>query len=158
MKLTCKCSKCIRGQFPEDDWVGGPVSLEHLRETKKLWYYSFLFHHWRSQVLVSMIICVHLGHCHIHYIERSNLKHVSIYSITYKLASLTVFRLTENLLSDYAYFMWQDFIQSFSTQPTSLQLLPGLLCGLTPHESLGLGQKVCYKDLQSHSTHKSEAV
>lgn len=71
--LTCKCSKCIRGQFPEDDWVGGPVSLEHLRETKTLWYYAFLFHHWCSQVLVSMFICVHLGHCHI-YILYSKVK------------------------------------------------------------------------------------
>lgn len=98
--LTCKCSKCVRGQFPEDDWVGGPVSLEHLRETKKLWYDFFLFHHWCSQVWVAMFICIHLGHCHIHlqYWKIISKTYVCMYLITYKSASLTVFRLTENLV------------------------------------------------------------
>lgn len=33
--LTYQCSKSVWAQFLEDDWVGGPVSLENLRETKK---------------------------------------------------------------------------------------------------------------------------
>lgn len=51
--LTYKCSKCIWGQFLEDDWVGGPVSLENLRETKMWCYFllsSLMFAHLVSNV------------------------------------------------------------------------------------------------------------
>lgn len=80
-----------------------------------------------------------------------------IYFIMYSPASVTVFIFTEHLMNACTYLVWQNFLQSFSTQPTSLQLLPGLLCGLTPHKSLSLGQKVCYQDLRSYSTHINQS-
>lgn len=58
--------------------------------------------------------------------------------------------ITEHLLSDSTYFVRQDFLQGLSTQPAGLQLLLGLLCGLTPHQSLCLGQEVGYQDLKQH--------
>lgn len=60
----------------------------------------------------------------------------------YNPASVTVFR-----VRNHAYFVWQDFLQGFSAQPSSLKLFPGLLGGLSLHQSLSLGQKVGYKDL-----------
>lgn len=81
------------------------------------------------------------------------LNHVWTCFLMYNPVSGTVFFKTEHLVHDYAYFVWQDLLQGFSTQPSSLQLLPGLLCGLTLHQSLSLGQKVCYKDLRWHPTH-----
>lgn len=51
------------------------------------------------------------------------------------------------------YFVWKDFLQSLSAQAAGLQLLPGLLCRLTLHQSFCLGQEVGQQDLQPHQTH-----
>lgn len=51
------------------------------------------------------------------------------------------------------YFVWEDLLQSLAAQPAGLQLLPGLLCGLAPHQSLCLGQEVGYQDLEPHQSH-----
>lgn len=51
------------------------------------------------------------------------------------------------------YFVWQDFLQSLSTQASGLQLLSGLLCSLTLHQSFCLSQEVSQQDLQPHQTH-----
>lgn len=64
-----------------------------------------------------------------------------------------VFIVYSNFFLDLTYFVWKDFLQSLSTQAAGLQLLPGLLCGLTLHQSFCLGQEVGQQDLQPHKTH-----
>lgn len=57
-------------------------------------------------------------------------------------------------VSAVTYFVWEDLLQSLAAQPTGLQLLPGLLGGLAPHQSLCLGQEVGYQDLEPHQSHR----
>lgn len=54
------------------------------------------------------------------------------------------------------YFVWQDLLQSFSTQPAGLQLLPGLLCGLALHQSLRLGKEVGHQDLHCNGCNEQD--
>lgn len=63
------------------------------------------------------------------------------------------FSIINQFLLDLTYFVWQDFLQSFSAQAAGLQLLLGLLCGLTLHQSFCLGQEVSQQNLQQHQTH-----
>lgn len=60
---------------------------------------------------------------------------------------------SRSLPHDSTYFVWEDFLQLLSTQAAGLQLLPGLLSGLTLHQSFGLGQEVGQQDLQPRQTH-----
>lgn len=60
---------------------------------------------------------------------------------------------SRSLPHDSTYFVWEDFLQLLSTQAAGLQLLPGLLSGLTLHQSFGLGQEVGQQDLQPCQTH-----
>ena len=60
---------------------------------------------------------------------------------------------SQALFHESTYFVWEDFLQLLSTQAAGLQLLPGLLSGLTLHQSFGLGQEVGQQDLQPRQTH-----
>lgn len=100
--LTYKCSKRIWGQFLEDDWVGGPVSLENLEGNKVAMLLCLAVIYSWPQVTLSRT-------CPI-------LNHVWICFLMYNPVSGT----TEHPVHDYAHFVWQDFLQGFSTQPSSL--------------------------------------
>merc|ERR1719339_718349 len=48
------------------------------------------------------------------------------------------------------YFVWQDLLQVLLADAAGLQLLPGLLGGLSLHQSLCLGKEVGHQDLVVH--------
>lgn len=89
--LTYKCSKSIWGQFLEDNWIGGSVSLENLGKTKTWRYFLLLLLTFAD--LVNNIYLWPQGHCHIHTILNVEIfkSSVSIHFIMYSPAFVTVF-------------------------------------------------------------------
>ena len=104
------------------------VSSLSLVGALSLLFFRTLLLVFRGLLLPPVGVCCHCKHC------SENCWALSIHS--------------QHLLSlGWTYFVRQYFFQGLSTQPAGLQLLFGLLCSLTPHHSLRLGQEVGNQDL-----------